>query len=157
MSTKMITAWVNGTVQNIEVNETSYEAPAPTVEDRIIILENNATEMEDKVGVLESGATITEERIVVLENNTTTAGSITLLADAWVGETTPWAQVVEVDGVTVNSKIDLNPTPEVIYDLQEKKITLTAVNDNGVVTVYALATKPTSDYTIQVLRTEIVL
>lgn len=81
--------------------------------------------------------------------------TITLTADAWTGSSNPWSQVVTVNGVNANSKIDLQPTAQQIISLQNADIALMAENNNGVVTVYALGGKPTTDYTMQVLITEV--
>ena len=83
------------------------------------------------------------------------AKSVTLLADAWVGDASPYSQVVTVDGVTEYSRIDLNPTVEVLAELTEAEVTLVAENANKVVTVYALNEKPTKDYTIQITVIEV--
>ena len=81
--------------------------------------------------------------------------TVTLVADAWEGSSNPWSQVVTVNGVSVNSKVDLQPTAHQIVALQNADIALMAENNNGVVTVYALGGKPTTDYTMQVLITEV--
>lgn len=81
--------------------------------------------------------------------------TITLTSGAWTGSSNPWSQVITVNGVGVNSKIDLQPTAQQIVALQNADIALMAENNNGVVTVYALGGKPTVDYTMQVLITEV--
>lgn len=81
--------------------------------------------------------------------------TITLRANAWTGSANPWSQAVTVNGVSANSKIDLQPTAQQIVALQNADIALMAENNNGVVTVYALGGKPTVDYTMQVLITEV--
>jgi hypothetical protein len=82
--------------------------------------------------------------------------AITLPASNWTGDANPWSQVVTVNGVTSNSKVDLQPTAVQIVDLQNNEITLILQNDNGVVTAWAIGNKPTKDYTMQVLITEVV-
>lgn len=84
-------------------------------------------------------------------------GNITLYADKWVGETTPYSQVVTVEGVTSKSQVDLTPSAEQLGIFYNKDLTLVAENNNGVVTVYAIGQKPTNDYTIQVTITEVVV
>ena len=81
--------------------------------------------------------------------------SITMSAANWSGSSNPWSQVVSCNGVNVNSKLDLQPTPSQIVELQDAEISLMATNTNGVVTVYAIGNKPTSDYTMDVLITEV--
>lgn len=82
--------------------------------------------------------------------------SITLSAASWTGSSNPWSQVVTVNGVTANSKVDLQPTALQIVALQDAEITLMLQNDEGVVTAWAIGNKPTEDYEMQVLITEVV-
>jgi hypothetical protein len=81
--------------------------------------------------------------------------SISLSASGWIEATNIYSQVVTVPGVTTNSKVDIYPTPEQLVDLQISGIALVAVNEDGVVTVYAINNKPTSDYSMQVTLTEV--
>ena len=81
--------------------------------------------------------------------------TITLPKSAWTGNANPYSQVVSVATVTVSTKIDLQPTAQQIVALNNEDIALIAQNDNGVVTVYALGGKPSADYTMQVLLTEV--
>jgi len=81
--------------------------------------------------------------------------SVTMLASAWQGTSAPYSQVVACNGVNVNSKLDLQPTPNQIVELQDAEISLMATNSNGVVTVYAFNGIPQNDMTMQVLITEV--
>ena len=81
--------------------------------------------------------------------------TISLPKSAWKTTSNAYSQVVTVAGATANSKIDIYPTPEQLVELQSAGIALVAVNEDGVVTVYALNNKPTSDYNIQVTLTEV--
>ena len=80
---------------------------------------------------------------------------VELLANDWQGEASPFYQVVNIDGTTENSKIDLNPTVEQLNIFHEKDITFVVANNKGVITVYCVGQKPTNDYTIQVSITEV--
>lgn len=82
--------------------------------------------------------------------------NITMLAANWSGDANPWSQVVSVNGVTANSKVDLQPTAIQIVELQNDEITLMLQNDNGIITSWAIGNKPTEDYTMDVLITEVV-
>lgn len=82
-------------------------------------------------------------------------GEIQLLADGWVGEASPFSQVVEVAGATENSQVDLTPSVEQLAIFHQKDLAFVTENDDGVVTVYAIGQKPTIDYTIQVTITEV--
>lgn len=81
--------------------------------------------------------------------------TVTLPASGWTGSSNPYSQVAVVNGVTSNSKIDLQPTAQQIVSLQNADIAIVAENNSGTVTFYALGGKPTSDYTMQVLLTEV--
>jgi hypothetical protein len=82
--------------------------------------------------------------------------TITIPTSGWQGSNNLYSQVVECNGVNVNSKLDLQPTPTQIVELQDNEITLMLQNDNGVVTAWAIGNKPTNDYEMQVLITEVV-
>ena len=83
--------------------------------------------------------------------------SVTMLASAWTGDSNPYSQVVTCSGVNVNSKLDLQPTPTQIVELQDAEISLMATNTNGVVTIWAIGGVPTSDMTMNVLITEVAI
>lgn len=97
---------------------------------------------------------ITEDDLASILPKMTT---ITLPASSWAGDANPWSQVVTMNGVTANSKIDLQPTALQIVDMQNNDIALMAENDDGIVTVYAIGSKPTVDYTMQALITEVAI
>lgn len=75
--------------------------------------------------------------------------SIELLASKWVGNESPYSQVVSIPGVTANSQVDLTPSVEQMAIFYDKDITFITENDSGVVTVYVIGQKPRRDYTIQ--------
>ncbi len=75
--------------------------------------------------------------------------SVTLYADQWVGEASPYSQSVEISGATINSKINLNPTVEQLNIFYNKDISFVVENDDGNITVYCIGQKPTNDYTMQ--------
>ena len=84
--------------------------------------------------------------------------TISLPAANWVGDESPYSQTFEagtISGVTANSKIDLQPTIELLEYLQNEEITLTSENNGGVVTFYALEWKPEMDIEIQATINEI--
>jgi hypothetical protein len=81
--------------------------------------------------------------------------TVTIPASNWTGTNNPWSQVVTINGVTANSKVDLQPTAPQIVALQNAEITLMLQNDSGTVTAWAIGNKPEEDYTMQVLITEV--
>lgn len=82
-------------------------------------------------------------------------GEVTLLADAWEGSDNLYKQVVDIEGVTENSQVDLTPDVEQLTIFYQKDITFVTENEDGVVTVYVIGQKPERDYTIQVTITEV--
>lgn len=84
--------------------------------------------------------------------------TLSLPASNWTGTLSPFSQVFEagtLNGVTKKSKIDLQPTTDLLTYLQDAEISLVATNDNGIVTVYAVGYKPDIDITIQATITEV--
>lgn len=82
-------------------------------------------------------------------------GWVTILATAWEGADYLYHQVVNIEGVTENSQVDLTPNVQQLAIFYEKDLTFVTENDGGVVTVYAIGQKPENDYTIQVTITEV--
>ena len=82
-------------------------------------------------------------------------GEVSLYAGRWVGEASPYSQVVAVAGATENSQVDLTPSVEQLSIFYNKDLAFVTENENGVVTVYAIGQKPQNDYTIQVTITEV--
>lgn len=91
----------------------------------------------------------------IVNNKADKISTISLPASNWMEATNIYSQVVAVVGATANSKVDICPAPEQLVELQNAGITLVAVNEDGVVTVYAMNNKPTVDYAMQVTLTEV--
>lgn len=127
MSTKIIKAWVNGSAQDIEVEE--------------------IVSPEQELSIY--------ERVEILEKGVTTYTTVTLFASDWVGNSAPYSQVVAINGVTPNTQVNLTPTSAQIAELQNDDIAFVAENENGIVTVYSINCKPEIDYTIQAVLTEV--
>lgn len=80
---------------------------------------------------------------------------VKISADKWVGEDSPYSQVVHINDITENSQVDLTPSVEQLVIFHDKDLAFVAVNEDAVVTVYAIGQKPENDYTIQVTITEV--
>lgn len=119
--------------------------------------------MADGTPALKVGDTIiTQEQIKSLLNgagggsgNAARLGEVTILANKWIGASSPYSQVVDIAGVTENSQVDLTPSVEQLAVFHNKDLAFVTENEGGVVTVYAIGDKPTNDYTIQVTITEV--
>ncbi len=106
-------------------------------------------------GVLK-GTIYMPRSITIIENgNTPKIGEVTLLASAWIGSDRLYHQVVDIEGVTEKSQVDLTPDVQQLMIFYEKDISFVTENENGVVTVYVIGQKPVNDYTIQVTITEV--
>lgn len=81
--------------------------------------------------------------------------NVELLAANWIGDANPYYQIVDIDGVTANSQVDLTPSIEQLLVFYEKDLGFVTENENGVVTVYAIGQKPENDYVMQVTITEV--
>lgn len=90
-----------------------------------------------------------------LSKPTARIANVNLLAANWIGNASPYSQVVEIDGVTEYSQVDLTPSIEQLVIFYEKDLGFVTENEDGVVTVYAIGQKPENDYTIQVTITEV--
>ena len=84
-------------------------------------------------------------------------GEVTLLASEWKGSASPYSQVVNIEGVTENSQVDLTPSIEQLAVFHHKDLAFVTENEDGVVTLYAIGDKPLNDYTIQVTITEVIV
>lgn len=126
MSTRTIIAWVNNSVQNIEVPDEEYANPTPRLPSITLLGgEQYWSECYD-------------------ENNN------------HIGY---YQEVATLDNAsfTVRSRIDLQPSPEQLAIFHAKDVTFTVVNEDGVVTVYAIGVRPEQDYTIQCTVTEVAI
>lgn len=90
-----------------------------------------------------------------LNKNTIRVANVNLLAANWVGDQNPYSQVVEIEGITPYSQVDLTPDVAQLVVFYEKDLTFVTENEDGVVTVYAIGQKPENDYTVQVTITEV--
>ena len=106
-------------------------------------------------GQLQATIQMPEKVVIEKGGSSPKIGEVTLLAAAWVGEDNLYHQVVNIEGVTENSQVDLTPDVQQLLVFYKKDLTFVTENENGIVTVYAIGQKPTNDYTIQVTITEV--
>jgi hypothetical protein len=87
--------------------------------------------------------------------SSTRVSEVTLYGSKWAADGRVHSQVVQIDGVTENSQVDLTPSVDQLAIFYEKDLAFVTENEGGVVTVYAIGDKPANDYTMQVTITEV--
>lgn len=110
-------------------------------------LSYSAEEIEAKLALIESGETPAFK--------SATIAYVDILADNWQGEESPYAQIVEVEGATPNTQVNLTPNVEQLSIFYNKDLAFVTENEDGVITVYAIGQKPLDDYRIQATLTEV--
>lgn len=92
---------------------------------------------------------------LVPAGNSARIGEVTLTSSGWTGSENLYSQVVNIEGVTENTQVDLTPSVQQLAAFYEKDLAFVTENEDGVVTVYCIGQKPQNDYTIQVTMTEV--
>lgn len=96
-----------------------------------------------------------EDEVETVASSQTRVTTISLPSAGWTGSSNPWSQVANIVGITSLSKVDLQPTVAQVVSLQNEDIALMTENNDGVITVYAIGGKPTVDYTMQAMISEV--
>lgn len=76
----------------------------------------------------------------------------------WKGAESPYSQVIAVDGIDVNTKVDIDLSADQLqYFLDnDKDIAFTAENEGGVITLFAIGNHPGIDLEFQATLTGVV-
>ena len=82
---------------------------------------------------------------------------VSLLSANWVGDASPYSQVLELEGITEYSQVDLKPNIQQLAIFHDKDLAFVTENEDGVVTCYVLGDKPKDDYVMQVAITEVIV
>ena len=90
-----------------------------------------------------------------VESSATVATTVTLKASDWLGDSSPYSQVVAVADVTSYTKVDFQPTIDQIDTMHSQGTGFFTVNEDGVVTAFAVGNKPTEDFIFQITKTEV--
>jgi hypothetical protein len=117
------------------------------LKDGDVLTAEHLRHIEDALANVSNGGTTTNARIAY----------VTISASKWTGTSSPYSQVVAVEGATAYSQVDLTPSVEQLAVFHEKDLAFVTENENGVVTVYAIGQKPEHDYTIQATITEVAI
>lgn len=81
--------------------------------------------------------------------------NVALPASEWIGSGNLYSQVVNIEGITERSQVDLTPSVEQLSIFYNKDLAFVTENEDGIVTVYSIGQKPSNDYTIQATVTEV--
>lgn len=149
---------------SIIVDDTVYEegdeVETPSATTRALLSPESAKvgQYLQIVEVSEDGKVIKLKAVDAPESSSSSVrvADVTLLAASWVGEASPYSQVVEIEGITEYSQVDLKPSVEQLAIFHDKDLAFVTENEDGVVTVYAVGDKPANDYTMQVSITEVI-
>lgn len=74
----------------------------------------------------------------------------------WKGAASPYSQVVTVDGLSINSKVDIQLSTSQLEQFHDQIIAFTVENYDGVTTLYAIGDKPKTDCIFQATVTEVI-
>ena len=77
-------------------------------------------------------------------------------AAEWKGSISPYSQVVQVDGVSVRSKVDIQLSVDQMELFHNQDITFTTENKGGVVTLFAVGDKPLADCEFSITLSEVI-
>lgn len=81
--------------------------------------------------------------------------SVTLEAALWSGDASPYIMTFDIDGVDAETLVSFALTADNIMECYNGDYALAVVNNNGVVTFYAIGSKPTSDIETNVTLWEV--
>ena len=85
--------------------------------------------------------------------------TISAPAANWKGAISPFSQVVDVEGISVNSMVYIQLSIEQIEQLRSEKkdFAFTTENESGIVTLYAIGSKPDTDLEFQATISEVLM
>lgn len=90
-----------------------------------------------------------------VESSVPTTITATLKVADWLGDTSPYSQVVAVNGVTSRTKVDLQPTMDQVDMMYSQSVGFFTMNEGGVVRAFAVGNRPTEEFTFQITMTEV--
>ena len=90
-----------------------------------------------------------------VESSHASIHTVTLSASTWVGSGSKYSQVVSIPGITTKTKVDIQPTEDLLALLYLASFGLYVENNEGVVTVFAIGATPNIDITVQLTLSEV--
>lgn len=112
--------------------------------------------MADTISIMEAFRIMSESIKTWTESMLPKYATISLPAENWIGDESPYYQDVELGCVTENSVVNLQPDHHQLTSWQDDGFAFTARSSNGVVRVYISGGLPTEDYTVQVTVQKVV-
>lgn len=79
---------------------------------------------------------------------------LTIPVGGWKGAESPYTQVVDVEGISTNSVVDLAANDAALKVLSESRCVVYLDNDAGTVTAVAVGGKPKANLTLQAIIRE---
>jgi hypothetical protein len=79
-------------------------------------------------------------------------------AATWKGAASPYSQVVAMEDISINTRVDIYLSADQIQQLQnaDKDVSFTAEKEDGVVTIFAVGSKPEFDIEFQAVLSEVI-
>lgn len=98
-----------------------------------------------------------EKLKAVLGIAASTTVDIPIYTRGWVesSDGTYYTQIVDVPGATINSRVDLTPTPDQIIQLMNEEVSMFIANEGGIITAYCINATPSEDMTISAVLSEV--
>ena len=118
----------------------------------------NSVESKEVWDYMVGNGLVNENELYIVHGYTAAtirSATVSIVSSQWTGGSGLYSQIVFINTVTPNTKVDLQPTAQQIKAMQEAGISLMAENNNGVVTVYGIGGIPMEDFTFQALLTEV--
>lgn len=113
------------------------------------------TKLYNNIGSNTDGAMTQKATSEAIINASPKVQNVVMSEASWEGSG-PYTQVLNLSGITPNSKIDMQADAGTISAIVSGEFSVTIKNDNGVVTAYAVGKKPALDLTLQLIATEVI-
>lgn len=112
--------------------------------------------MANMISVIEALRIMTEHIKEWTQSMLPKYATISLLAENWIGDTSPYYQDIELSCVTETSIVNLQPDQFQLASWQDDGFAFTTHSSNGSVRVYISGGLPTENYNVQVTVQEVV-
>ena len=164
----IIKNWVdNNKVQKINGKGLSTNDYTTEDKNKVANMPNDLIILNGELYLAHDGIVVPNSAVALLNGDGSAASSVFSVAttidipyDNWF-EVTPnekYSQYVNVDILTENTKVDLNPTADQLVSLQLSETMMTAENDGtGAIKIWAIGGKPICDYSMKVYLTEVAI